>query len=56
MDAPGRLHQQLIPRITRGCIYVKGVNNKSSVLFIINALYIYNHASRRQLVNAFHSN
>ena len=44
MDAPGRLHHQLIPRITRGCIYIKGVNNKK-----------FNHASRRQLINAFHS-
>ena len=44
MDAPGRLHHQLIPRITRGYIYKKGVNNKQ-----------FNHTSRRQLVNAFHS-
>ena len=36
MDAPGRLHHQLIPRITRGCKYIKGVNNKK-----------FNHASRR---------
>ena len=43
-DAPGCLHHQRIPRITRGCIYIKGVNNKKS-----------NHASRRQLVDAFHS-
>ena len=42
MDASGRLHHQLIPRITRGCIYIKGVNNKK-----------FNHPSRRQLVNAF---
>ena len=32
MDAPGRLHHQLIPRIIRGCIYIKGVNNKSSTM------------------------
>ena len=43
-DAPGSLHHQLIPRIPRGCIYVKGVNIKK-----------FNHASRRQLVDAFHS-
>ena len=39
MDAPGRLHHQLIPRITRGCIYIKGVNNKK-----FNQ--VGNHASR----------
>ena len=44
MDASGRLQHQLIPRITQVCIYIKGVNNK---MFI--------HASRRQLVKAFHS-
>ena len=43
-DAPGCLHHQLIPRITRGCIYIKGVNNKK-----------FNHASSRQLVDPFHS-
>ena len=53
MDAPGRLHHQLIPRI---------VNNKK-----FTRVYIYKRAliiksstmqawlSRRQLVNAFHS-
>ena len=32
MDAPGRLHHQLIPCITRECIYIKGVNNKCSTM------------------------
>ena len=44
MDAPGRLNHQLIRRITRGCIFIKDVINKK-----------FNHASRRQLVNAFDS-